>query len=151
MIKTIKKLLGLYPAELELIENAKTISNEEDLDDDDEDELVDENTDDPPPVGILQLNLLKNGDVNIECEWFEEDDQTAIAYGEMLYYLGTGKLNSIISNILVGHAETGMNSHLFIQKTLIAWFKLLNENSSAPLIKPSQALSPQNAERDNEE
>ena len=96
----------------------------------------------PEPSFLVSIVIgsMEDGDLDIKCEWQEENEITAVLLAEMLFYLESGFLGPYIQNILIRHVSENPEAGNFIMST----FTLLSDMSKAvsdkPLVRPSRVF-----------
>ena len=70
----------------------------------------------PEPEFIISIVIgAKNsGELDVKCEWHEENDKTIVALAEILFHLESGFLGPYVQNILLGHMSENPEAHDFI-------------------------------------
>ncbi len=133
----LSKKLGSIEEE---VEDVETDEEEIELD---EELLLEYNPDKPEVLAFIRLDLLSTGDVNVLCDWAENNEELGAVYGDMLFHLNDGAFQHLISQILIEHASNNIKSQIFVQSALRKWkdeFCKKGGDTNAPMVNPSLAL-----------
>ena len=90
-------------------------------------------------VSII-IGAKNSGELDVKCEWHEENDKTTVALAEILFHLESGFLGPYIQNILLGHMSENPDSQDFIMTALNIFTDMSQPTSSSPLVKPSDVF-----------
>ena len=96
----------------------------------------------PEPEFIISIVIgaKDSGELDVKCEWHEENDKTIVALAEILFHLESGFLGPYVQNILLGHMSENPEAQDFIVTALNIFTDMSQSTSGSPLVKPSDVF-----------
>tara|TARA_B100000029_G_scaffold515089_1_gene620537 strand:+ start:336 stop:719 length:384 start_codon:yes stop_codon:yes gene_type:complete len=91
------------------------------------------------PVSIF-IGGTKEGDLDIKCEWQEENELTTALLAEILFYLDSGFLGPYVQNILIQHVSQNPETTDFMISVFTFLNNISQEASDKPLVRPSRVF-----------
>ena len=94
----------------------------------------------PNFVVSIVIGSLDNGDLDVKCEWQEENEETSGLLAEVLFYLESGFIGPHIQSILVQHVSENPETTDFIMSTFRTLHDMSQTQTNRPLIRPSRVF-----------
>lgn len=124
----IEKMFGIY------IEQDPEIEQESEI----------EQNDEPKLLGQCNFVLLSNGQIHVICSWDDSNTkEIGEIYGQLLYYINTGKLKPQIQQVLTNQCQQDFSCKPFVQAVFESWNK---QSEDKPAIHPRTVFSLPNEE-----